>query len=367
MSASTPHNATLAQPPRLRAFFNTYFIDAFTGMALGLFVTLIAGLIFSQVGLALDMPLLMDLGKLASLLMGAGIGVGIAYYLHAPTLVVFACLVAGMMGAHSEALMAGQLFTPQADAPATFLAVPGNPIGSYLATVFAYRAGSWIQGKTKLDIILVPWTVSLVVLAVCAWLNPPVVSLVNSIGAGIELATQLQPFMMGIVIAVVVGLLLTMPTSSAAICIAIGLDGLAGGAAVVGCAAHMIGFAVASYKDNGISGAIAQGIGTSMLQIPNVFKKPIILLPVIIASAVVGPIATVGFGLMSTASGAGMGTAGFVGVFGVLEASAGTLSTSQIWLAIVLLMFMLPAIIAGLVAWLMQRLGWIEAGDMTLP
>lgn len=354
-------------PVFVRDFFNKYLIDAFTGMALGLFVTLIAGLIFSQVGQALEMPLLMDLGKLASILMGVGIGVGIAYYLKAPTLVVFACLVAGMMGAHSEALMAGQLFTPQAGAPATFLAVPGNPIGAYLATVFAYRAGSWVQGKTKLDIILVPWAVGLVALAVCAWINPPVVNLVNSIGDGIALATQLQPFMMGVVIAVVVGLLLTMPTSSAAICIAIGLDGLAGGAAVVGCAAHMIGFAVASYKDNGISGVIAQGLGTSMLQIPNIFKKPIILLPVVIASAVVGPIATTGFGLMSTASGAGMGTAGFVGVFGVLEASAGSLTLSNIWLAIVLLMFVLPALIAGLVAWWMRRSGWIEPGDMTLP
>lgn len=360
-----PQSATTATP--IRDFFNKYFIDAFTGMALGLFVTLIAGLIFSQVGLALDMSLLMDLGKLASILMGAGIGVGIAYYLKAPTLVVFACLVAGMMGAHSEALMAGHLFTPQTGAPPTFLAVPGNPIGAYLATVFAYRVGTWIQGKTKLDIILVPGVVGLVALAVCAWLNPPVVDLVNSIGSGIQVATQLQPFMMGVVIAVVVGLLLTMPTSSAAICIAIGLDGLAGGAAVVGCAAHMIGFAVASYKDNGISGVVAQGLGTSMLQIPNIFKKPIILLPVVIASAVVGPIATVGFGLMSTASGAGMGTAGFVGVFGVLQASAATLSTATIWWAIVLLMFLLPAVIAGIVAWLMRRAGWIKVGDMKLP
>ncbi|SJM37400.1 hypothetical protein A1019T_01372 [Psychrobacter pasteurii] len=361
-----PQSAVSAHSP-VRAFFNKYFIDAFTGMALGLFVTLIAGLIFSQVGLALDMPLLMDLGKLASILMGAGIGVGIAYYLKAPTLVVFACLVAGMMGAHSEALMAGQLFTPQEGAPPTFLAVPGNPIGAYLASVFACRAGSWVQGKTKLDIILVPWAVGLVALVVCAWINPPVVSLVNSIGTGIQIATQLQPFMMGVVIAVVVGLLLTMPTSSAAICIAIGLDGLAGGAAVVGCAAHMIGFAVASYKDNGMSGVIAQGLGTSMLQIPNIFKKPIILLPVVIASAVVGPIATAGFGLMSTASGAGMGTAGFVGVFGVLEASAGALTSTQIWLAIGLLMFVLPAVIAGIVAWLMRRTGWIQDGDMKLP
>lgn len=353
--------------PWLKGFFRKYLIDAFTGMALGLFVTLIAGLIISQVGSWLALPALMSIGKLASILMGAGIGVGIAYYLKAPPLVVMSCLVAGMLGAHSEAFLAGTLFTPQEGAPPTFLALPGNPIGAYLSAVFAYRAGSWVAGKTRLDILLIPFVVCVVAWLVCAVLNPPVVAAVNAVGVGIQAATELQPFVMGVVIAVVVGLLLTLPTSSAAICIAIGLGGLAGGAAVVGCAAHMIGFAVASYKDNGIGGAVAQGLGTSMLQIPNVFKKPIILLPAVVASAVVGPLATTVFGLLCTPSGSGMGTAGLVGVFGVLEASKNAMTPSMMWLAIVLLMFVLPAVIAWAVAVLMRKVGLLKAGDMKLP
>lgn len=358
-----------ATPPtgNVKAFFQKYFIDAFTGMALGLFVTLIAGLIISQIGGWFDLPALVAVGKLASILMGAGIGVGIAYYLKAPTLVMLSCLVAGMLGAHSEALMAGTLFTPQVGGPATFAALPGNPIGAYLTSVFAYRAGTWVAGKTKLDILLIPLLVCAVALLVCALLNPPIVAGVNAIGQGIQAATELQPLLMGIVIAVVVGILLTLPTSSAAICIAIGLGGLAGGAAVVGCAAHMIGFAVASFKDNGVSGLISQGLGTSMLQIPNVLKKPLVLLPAVIASAIVGPIATVGFGLACTATGAGMGTAGLVGVFGVIEASQGIMSGAQLWTAIILLMFVLPAVIAGLVAYVMRRVGWLVDGDMKLP
>nr|WP_201529412.1 PTS sugar transporter subunit IIC [Psychrobacter frigidicola] len=357
----------VAPPSGIKAFFQKYFIDAFTGMALGLFVTLIAGLIISQIGGWINIPALIAVGKMASVLMGAGIGVGIAYYLKAPTLVMLSCLVAGMLGAHSEALMAGTLFTPQVAGPATFVALPGNPIGAYLTSVFAYRAGTWIAGKTKLDILLVPLVVCAVALAVCALLNPPVVAAVNAVGQGIQAATTLQPLLMGIVIAVVVGILLTLPTSSAAICIAIGLGGLAGGAAVVGSAAHMIGFAVASYKDNGVSGVISQGLGTSMLQIPNVLKKPLILLPAVIASAIVGPIATAGFGLACTATGAGMGTAGLVGVFGVIEASQDIMSSNQLWTAIILLMFVLPAIIAWSVAYVMRRLGWLVAGDMKLP
>ncbi|MGP5534431.1 PTS transporter subunit IIC [Psychrobacter celer] len=342
----------------IKAFFQKYFIDAFTGMALGLFVTLIAGLIISQIGGWLNLPALVAVGKLASVMMGAGIGVGIAYYLKAPTLVMLSCLVAGMLGAH---------FTAQVGAPATFVAIPGNPIGAYLASVFAYRAGTWVAGKTKLDILLIPLVVCSVALLVCALLNPPIVAAVSAIGQGIQAATELQPLLMGVVIAVVVGILLTLPTSSAAICIAIGLGGLAGGAAVVGCAAHMIGFAVASFKDNGMSGVISQGLGTSMLQIPNVLKKPLVLLPAVIASAIVGPIATVGFGLACTATGAGMGTAGLVGVFGVIEASQGLMSTAQLWTAIVLLMFVLPAVIAGVVAYVMRRMGWLVEGDMKLP
>ena len=192
----TVSNSAVTTQSPFKAFFQKYFIDAFTGMALGLFVTLIAGLIISQIGGWLNLPTLIAVGKLASVLMGAGIGVGIAYYLKAPTLVMLSCLVAGMLGAHSEALMAGNLFIAQEAGPATFAALPGNPIGAYLASVFAYRAGTWVAGKTKLDILLVPLLVCAVALAVCALLNPPVVAAVNAIGQGIQAATTLQPLLM---------------------------------------------------------------------------------------------------------------------------------------------------------------------------
>lgn len=349
----------------IKGLSQKYLIDAFTGMAQGLFVTLIAGLIISQIGTWLDLPVLINIGKLASMLMGAGIGVGIAYYLKAPTLVVLSSLVVGMMGAHSGVLMSGAILTA-GDMPLTFKALPGNPIAAYLTTVLSYVVAVRVAGKTKLDILLVPLAMFLVALAVCAWLCPPVVTMVEWIGLAIKEATELQPFLMGLIISVVVGLLLTMPTSSAAICIAIGLNGLAGGAAVVGCAAHMVGFAVASFKDNGVGGLVAQGLGTSMLQIPNIFKKPIILLPAVVASAIVGPLATVVFGLHCSASGAGMGTAGLVGVFAVLEASSTVMSPAMMWLAIVLLMLIVPALVAWLVSLWLYKTGKIKLGDMKL-
>lgn len=349
----------------LKTLSQKYLIDAFTGMAQGLFVTLIAGLIISQIGTWLDFAMLINIGKLASMLMGAGIGVGIAYYLKAPTLVVLSSLVVGMMGAHSGVLMSGVILTA-GDMPLTFKALPGNPIAAYLTTVLSYVVAMHVAGKTRLDILLVPLVMFLVALAVCAWICPPVVTAVEWIGLAIKEATELQPFLMGLIISVVVGLLLTMPTSSAAICIAIGLGGLAGGAAVVGCAAHMVGFAVASFRDNGVSGLIAQGLGTSMLQIPNIFKKPIILLPAVVASAIVGPLATVIFGLHCSASGAGMGTSGLVGVFAVIDASGGILSPTMMWLAIVLLMLIVPALVAWLVSVWLYKTGKIELGDMKI-
>lgn len=347
---------------RIRAFAIRYGIEAMSGMALGLFVTLIAGLILNQLGNWTGWGFLSHIGRLAILLMGGGIGVGVAWYLKAPPLVIFSCLVAGMMGAQSAALVNDGYFIEGG-----VIASPGNPVAAYLVVVISCRLGMWIAGRSSLDILLVPLTVMLSAYAVCVWLCPPVVAAVDNIGEVIKAATALQPLLMGVVIAVGVGLLLTLPTSSAAICIAIGLDGLAGGAAVVGCAAQMIGFAVASYRENGMGGLIAQGLGTSMLQIPNVFRKPIILLPAVIASAVVGPLATVVFQLSCQAAGSGMGTAGLVGVFAVLDASEGVLPVWQVWTAIALLMFVLPALIAwGTSEW-MRRKGWLYTGDMALP
>ncbi len=346
----------------IRSFAKRYFIEAMTGMALGLFVTLIAGLIMMQIGRWTDFAFMIHVGRMAIVLMGAGIGAGIAWYLKAPPLVILSCLVAGLMGAHSSALIDGSYFIEGG-----VIASPGNPVSAYVSAVIAYRLGTLIAGKTSLDILLIPMVVMLTAYAVCLWLCPPVVKAIGLLNEVIQTATLLQPFLMGIVIAVIVGILLTLPTSSAAICIAIGLDGIAGGAAVVGCAAQMIGFAVASYRDNGVGGLIAQGLGTSMLQIPNVFRKPIVMLPAVVASAIAGPLATVVFHLQCSATGSGMGTAGLVGVFGVLDASEAILSPPVLWGGIIGLMFVLPAFIAWLVSEWMRRRGWLREGDLLLP
>ncbi|MBP3194621.1 MAG: PTS sugar transporter subunit IIC [Cardiobacteriaceae bacterium] len=343
-----------------KSFARKYFLDAFTGMALGLFVTLIAGLIFKQIGIWTGLQFFISIGALASTLMGAGIGAGIAGFLKAPPLVVFSCIVAGFLGAHSSEVVANTAIN---------YSLPGNPVAAYLCAVIGYRLGVLVAGKSSLDILFIPAAVMIAAYATAAFLCPSVVAAVNAIGAAIQAATQLQPFLMGVVISVAMGLLLTLPTSSAAIGIAIGLGGIAGGAATVGCAAHMVGFAVISWRDNGLGGAIAQGLGTSMLQIPNVLRKPILFLPVIIASAIVGPLATCVFHLPCVPSGAGMGTSGLVGVFGIIDAVKAeniAMSDNELWFAIILLMFVLPALISWAVAFVMRKKSLILDGDLKI-
>lgn len=358
-----------------------WFIDAFTGMSQGLFVTLIAGTIIKQLGnliLKAGTPAaevvggaLVTIGTIASFLMGAGIGAGIAKSIKGSNLVIFTGIVAGMIGAFSLQFIEGNWIVTEGG---SFLSVvsPGNPIGSYVVALIASELGSLVSGKTKLDIILVPLTVivSAMLATYVAW---PFIKLIDLLAKGIELATAMQPFLMGIVIAASMGILLTMPTSSAAMWIAIAMSApgsdamlLAGGAAVVGCAAHMVGFAVASFRENGWGGLIAQGLGTSMLQIPNIMRNPRIMLPEIAASIVVGPLATTVFKLRCNAAGGGMGTAGLVGVFGTIEASSGVIPDWQMWLGIVLLMFVLPAVISYFVALLLRKVGWIKPDDQKL-
>lgn len=358
-----------------------WFIDAFTGMSQGLFVTLIAGTIIKQLGnliLKAGTPAaevvggaLVTIGTIASFLMGAGIGAGIAKSIKGSNLVIFTGIVAGMIGAFSLQFIEGNWIVTEGG---SFLSVvsPGNPIGSYVVALIASELGSLVSGKTKLDIILVPLTVivSAMLATYVAW---PFIKLIDLLAKGIELATAMQPFLMGIVIAASMGILLTMPTSSAAMWIAIAMSApgsdamlLAGGAAVVGCAAHMVGFAVASFRENGWGGLIAQGLGTSMLQIPNIMRNPRIMLPEIAASIVVGPLATTVFKLRCNAAGGGMGTAGLVGVFGTIEASSGVIPDWQMWLGIVLLMFVLPAVISYSVALLLRKVGWIKPDDQKL-
>lgn len=341
-----------------------WFIDAFTGMAQGLFVTLIAGTIIKQIGIWVGAnavgDFLQSAGKIASVLMGAGIGAGIASYLKAPKLVIFSSMVAGMIGAFSDKFLDGEMLTVVLGA-----GLPGNPISAYICSLIATEIGILIAGRTKLDILLVPLVcigITLLSVYVCI----PFVWLVDKIGALIQIATQAQPVVMGIVIAVIVGVLLTMPTSSAAICVALKLGGIAGGAAVVGCACQMVGFAVQSYRENKFSGLISQGIGTSMLQIPNIMKKPIILLPPIIASAIAGPLATAVFKLQCDYSGSGMGTSGLVGIFSTITGSEGNVSTAMLVTGIILLFFVVPIIVCVGLSELLRKFGLIKYGDMML-
>lgn len=347
-----------------------YFITAFSGMAQGLFVTLIAGTILGQIASWIGDNafgnILLAISKIAKTLMGAGIGVGIAYSFKANKLVTFTAAVTGLVGAFSDKIMAGSF--------ALVLGAPGNPVGAYVVALLTIEIASLYAGKTKLDIILVP--LGMMLLSVAGiFVAYPFIWLIGMIGKFIEVATKATPFFMGIIIAVVMGILLTMPTSSAAIWIsvaaAVSSDSeamlLAGGAACVGCAAHMVGFAVASYRENGIGGLISQGLGTSMLQIPNIMKKPIIMLPAIISSAIVGPLSTCVFKLYCNSTGGGMGTSGLVGVFGMIDASTGMgVNGWVIGFGIALLMFILPAAISLLVSELLRKKGLIKFGDMSL-
>ena len=362
---------------KMKAYFKAlpkrYFITAFSGMAQGLFVTLIAGTILAQIaGWIGDNYIgntLKYIANIAKSLMGAGIGVGIAHALGKNKLLVFSSAVAGMVGAFADKLMVG-------GAPFVTLGLgaPGNPIGAYVVTMLVVEIVGLYVGKTKLDILLVPLG-TLFLSFGGVFVSFPFIWAINQLGKLIAIATDVTPFVMGIVIAVIMGVLLTMPTSSAAIWVAVASPVLAlgagaeyeamllaGGAATVGCACHMVGFAVASYRENKVGGLISQGIGTSMLQIPNIMKKPVIMMPMIISSAILGPISTCVFKLKCGASGGGMGTSGLVGVFDLFNYTSGALGI----IGIFLLMIILPAALNILISEFMRKKGWIKEGDMKL-
>lgn len=381
--------------------FNRYFIEAFTGMAQGLFCTLIAGTILGQIGAWIqaagtDAGLAVGgavaaVANIAKMLMGAGIGIGIAHALKAPKLVMFTAAVAGLVGAFGDTLVngfTGAFAAAGADGVNSVIAgvkpgAPGNPIGAYVVAVLCTEAGRLVSGRTKVDIVVVP-LVMFVVSLFAVWAAWPFIQLVNLIGEGIALATAATPAVMGIVIAVAMGILLTLPTSSAAIWLAVAtpvLTGyasgqydyatydamlLAGGAAMAGCSAHMVGFAVQSFRENKWGGLIAQGLGTSMLQIPNLMRHPLIMVPPVLASAVVGPLSTCVFAMRCNAVGGGMGTSGLVGIFGAIDASAGIIPDWKLALGIVFCCFVLPAAICFAVSEIMRRFGWIKYGDQKL-
>lgn len=364
----------------LKALPKRFFITAFTGMAQGLFVTLIAGTILAQIASLIGNNYvgntLLYIANIAKILMGAGIGVGIAYALGKNKLLTFSAAVAGMIGAWADQLVVGgggfAFITTKMG-----VALPGNPIGAYVVTMLVIELVELYSGKTKLDIILIPLG-TLLISFVGVFLAYPFIWAVNQLGLLIALATEATPFFMGVIIAVIMGILLTMPTSSAAIWVAVATPVLtkftqgsveynamllAGGAATVGCACHMVGFAVASYRENGFGGLIAQGVGTSMLQIPNIMKKPILMLPMIISSAICGPLATCVFALKCGTSGGGMGTSGLVGIIDLLTYTNGALGIVGVFL----LMIILPAILNVLISEFMRKKGMIKFGDMKLP
>ncbi len=351
----------------IKKVFNHIFIDGLSGMALGLFATLIVGTILGQIGSYIPGVVgtyVVYVATIAKSLMGAGIGVSVATKFKYSPLVTVSAGVVGFIGAFSSSIVNGTFFT---ESLSLAISGVGDPLCAFLSALIAIEIGNLVSGKTKLDILVTP-IVTIGVGTVIALLCGPYISYVTTaLGELIQFATIQHPFIMGILISVLMGIFLTLPISSAAIAVIIGLSGLAGGAAVVGCSAQMIGFAVASYRENKFGGFIAQGIGTSMIQMPNIVKKPIIWLPPIITSAVLGPISTCVLKMTCDASGAGMGTSGLVGQLVTYSSmvSSGVSPTVTI-IEIVIMHFVAPAILTLIISEGMRKLNIIKFGDMKL-
>ena len=333
-----------------------YLQDALSAMALGLFGSLLIGVIFDTIGvqtanLFVDnavSSVLVEVGGQAKAYMGAAIGAAVAWSLKSPPLVLFTSIVTGMMGASMTGFG---------------IDVSGGPAGAFIAVAVGAEFGKMVSKETKVDILVTP-AVTLITGAAAAKLVGPAIGwCLLRLGDLIMTATEWQPFIFGIVIAVVVGLTLTAPISSAAICIMLDLSGLAAGAATVGCCAQMVGFAAVSYRENGIGGLVAQGIGTSMLQVSNIIRNPWILVPATLAGAVIGPLSTCVFKMTNIAVGAGMGTSGFVGQIGTFTDMGFTFDT--LW-KVLLLQIVLPAVIALITDRLLRSAGRIKDGDYKL-
>ncbi|MBO5140236.1 MAG: PTS sugar transporter subunit IIC [Peptococcaceae bacterium] len=348
-----------------KKWLNKVFIEGLSGMATGLFATLIIGTIIQQIGSLIGGSIgdtVFIIGKMAAAVTGAGIGCGVAYRFKEPPLVVLSAAVAGMVGAFASKITAGTVFVDGV----VHLAGPGEPLGAFLAAYIAIEAGHLVSGKTKVDILVTPFCGILAGSAVGLILGPPISAFMVWIGSLINWGTEQQPLLMGIIVSVLMGMILTLPISSAALGIILDLNGLAAGAAVVGCCCNMVGFAVASFRENKIGGLLAQGLGTSMLQIGNIMRKPVIWLPAIIASAILGPVSTVVLGMTCNATGSGMGSAGLVGQIMTFQTMTATLPPAVVLVQIMLMHFVLPAVIAFAVSEIMRKKGIIKDGDMKL-
>ena len=331
----------------MKAFFKKYIVDALSHMAWGLFCSLILGLIIGQIAKipGLDfLTYISDALSAKSPLVGACIGLAIAYGLECAPLVLISSAVAGALGYQF-----------------------GGPVGAYVAVIAASKVGMLISKKTPIDIILTPFVTIIVGGLIAKYCCSPINDFMMYLGSLINEATKLSPFFMGITVSVLVGCALTLPISSVAICVMLGIDGLAAGAATVGCCAQMIGFAVISYKDNSFGGFISQGIGTSMLQIGNIVKKPIIWLAPTLTSAILGPVSTMIFKMTNNALGAGMGTAGLVGpIAAYASMSESGIAHGVLISEIILMYFIAPALISLVIHLLMKKSGLVSDGDFKL-
>ena len=344
----------------IKKFLNEIFIDGLSGMALGLFATLIIGTIICQLGSLIGGDLgayLTAMGNVAKSLTGAGIGVGVASKLKSGPLVTVAAAVTGMIGAFPT-VMTMEGFA---------IGKPGEPLGAFVAAIVGIKLGQLVSGRTKVDIIITPLVSIFTGAMVGFFVGPPITTFMTWLGELVNVNVEQYPVIGGIIVSVLMGMILTLPISSAAIGVSMGITGLAAGAATVGCCCNMVGFAVASYRENKMGGLIAQGVGTSMLQVPNIVKKPIIWLPAILSSAVLGPIASAVFKMVSNPVGSGMGSAGFVGQISAYTSmvEAGTDKVMAIIL-IVVMHFVLPAILTLAISEFMRKKNWIKQGDMQL-
>ena len=349
----------------LKKWLDRVFIDGLSGMAQGLFATLIIGTIIQQIGSFIGGPtgdMIFLIGKVAAALTGAGIGAGVAAKFKESNLVTVSAATAGMAGAFASKLLAGSVLADGA----VVLAGPGEPLGAFIAAYVGIELGHLVSGRTKVDILVTPIVTIGAGSAAGLLVGPGISKLMTSLGAMINWGTEQQPFLMGIVVSVLMGMILTLPISSAALGIILNLSGLAAGAATVGCCCNMVGFAVASYRENKIGGLIAQGIGTSMLQVPNIVRKPIIWLPAILSSAILGPVGTVVLKMTSNATGSGMGTAGLVGQIMTWQTMTASEPGSIVMIKILLIQIILPAAVTLAISEFMRKKGWIRFGDMKL-
>ncbi|MBQ3147404.1 MAG: PTS sugar transporter subunit IIC [Oscillospiraceae bacterium] len=335
-----------------------YGIDAMGAMAQGLFCTLLVGTILNTIGQQFGIGILTQtlgstgytVGGLASAMVGPGIAVAIGVALHAPGLVLFSLIPVGFAG--------------------NAIGGAGGPLAVYVVAIIACECGKLVSKETKIDILVTPIVTILVGVGLACVVAAPIGSAAKAVGQAIMWATELQPLLMGIVVSALVGIALTLPISSAAICASFGLVGLAGGAAVAGCCAQMVGFAVMSFKENRWGGLVAQGIGTSMLQMPNIIKNPRIWIPPTLASMITGPLATCVFKLEMNGApvSSGMGTCGFVGQIGVYTGwvDSGKVITAMDWIGLVLICFVLPAVLSWLFCAILRKWGWIKENDLKL-